>query len=92
MCRWLQFDTSMGNMNQLKAQLINLAAQELGEFLLIISDIGEEGFQIYKYNLLGHTLQQCANKFSTTKRRVQLLVEKCNAKGYADALKKLNML
>lgn len=79
-------------MRELKKEIIGLAAEDLLQFLNIVEDLGVKGLRIYRHKMRGHSLQQCAVKFRVTKRRVQLLVEKCNAKGYGDALKKLNML
>lgn len=82
----------MNDQANLKSQLLCLAASQVEEFLSIISDVGYQGYLIYKYKSKGNSMQQCANKYGVSKRIVQGIVEKCNAKGYGAALFKLNML
>jgi hypothetical protein len=82
----------MSDTELLKQQIMAMAAEDLVAFLHIVEDIGYTGVRILRYKKQGFSLQQCATKHGVSKRVVRRILAKCDQKGHASALIKLNLI
>lgn len=72
-----------------KQELMQLAAHDLEQLLIVIGELGFTGYKIALMRLRGASLGQCALKLRVSKMTVRWTWEKCREKGYDEVLKKL---
>jgi hypothetical protein len=72
-----------------KDQIMKMTAEDLGRVIEIIGELGTLGYRISLYRMQGNSLQQCAQKFSTTRETVRYYWGKCVEKEHDKTLTRI---